>query len=146
MGASVTFNATAQGDPPLHFQWRLDGTDLPGATSTTLALTAVAAGDFGGYSIIASNAHGTAASPLALLDPLHAPELLQPALTVPGASTNQFQFEFATQPGVSYVVEFVDALGLDWQFLRFVAGDGNSFTVTHLGAAVPARYYRIRVP
>jgi hypothetical protein len=35
----VSFSVTAAGTPPLDYQWNLDGTPLPGATSSALSLT-----------------------------------------------------------------------------------------------------------
>jgi hypothetical protein len=64
---NVTFTVTATGTAPLRYQWRLNGTSLPGATSTTLTLTAVTTNQSGSYSCVVSNIAGTATSSSAAL-------------------------------------------------------------------------------
>lgn len=54
-GANVTFSVTADGAPPLHYQWRFNGDDLPGETSATLQLFAVQSGDMGVYDVVVTN-------------------------------------------------------------------------------------------
>src|SRR5205085_227849 len=62
LGASVQFEASASGEPPLAFQWRKDGTVITGATNSTLVLPVVAAGDAATYSVAVSNSSGTTPS------------------------------------------------------------------------------------
>ncbi len=60
-GADVQFSIEAAGTPPLSYQWYFDETNaLEGQTSTALHLTAVTPADSGTYSVIVSNAYGTA--------------------------------------------------------------------------------------
>lgn len=54
-GADVTFSAGANGSPPLTFQWRRNGTNLPGATNATLFLPAVHPNRAGLYTVVVSN-------------------------------------------------------------------------------------------
>ena len=66
-GASVTFSVSASGTPPLSYQWRLNGTNLPGATSSNLMLTAVTFAQAGFYTVVITNVLGSAGSdPVAL--------------------------------------------------------------------------------
>lgn len=66
-GANVTFSVAASGTPPLHYQWRRDGVNLPGATGATLTLNGVTAAASGGYSVRVWNAHGSVVSATAHL-------------------------------------------------------------------------------
>ena len=72
-GTTVNFAVAALGMAPLSYQWRLNGTSLvnggnvSGATTAALRLSSVTAGQAGAYSVIASNAAGTATSADALL-------------------------------------------------------------------------------
>jgi len=61
-GSNVIFTVTATGSLPLFCQWYLDGTAIPGATNPSLELTAVTTNQAGAYSVIVSNALGSATS------------------------------------------------------------------------------------
>ena len=66
-GANVTFSVNATGTPPLAYQWQLNNTNLPGATSSNLTLTAVTFGQAGFYTVVITNVLGAAGSdPFAL--------------------------------------------------------------------------------
>ena len=60
VGASVTLCALATGGPKPALQWRFNGADLPGQTNPCLALGSLQIGQSGTYSVLASNALGTA--------------------------------------------------------------------------------------
>ena len=53
-GQSATFTVTATGDN-LRYQWQVNGTDLPAATSETYTIDPVAVGDTGDYQCVVSN-------------------------------------------------------------------------------------------
>ena len=61
-GAATTFTATVAGTAPLTYQWRKNGTAISGATSSTYTLPQVLVSDLGNYSVVATNAIGTATS------------------------------------------------------------------------------------
>jgi endonuclease/exonuclease/phosphatase family metal-dependent hydrolase len=61
-GANVTFSVIATGTPPLAYQWQLNNTNLPGATSSNLTLTGVTFAQAGFYSIVITNVLGSAGS------------------------------------------------------------------------------------
>lgn len=63
LGAPLTLKATASGSTPVSFQWRLNGTNLPGVTGPTVSFSAITYADAGRYSIVASNSSGTTAGP-----------------------------------------------------------------------------------
>jgi PKD repeat protein len=59
----------------------------------------------------------------------------------------EFQFSFETVAGVSYTVQFKDALDDPvWQTLQSVAGDGLMQTITNLTTTPAQRFYRLSVP
>ena len=61
-GASVTIGVTATGTLPLSFQWQLNGTNLPGATSSNLTLTGVTFAQSGFYTCVITNAASSTVS------------------------------------------------------------------------------------
>jgi hypothetical protein len=67
-GSNALFTAAATGTAPLSYQWRHNGTNLPGATDTTLALTNVQSSAAGSYSVIVTNSVGVTNSGSAQLD------------------------------------------------------------------------------
>ncbi len=72
-GQNANFTVTAIGTAPLSYQWRFNGVNLPGATSATLTLNSVGAGNAGGYSVVVSNPQGSATSKSATLAVLDNP-------------------------------------------------------------------------
>jgi alpha-tubulin suppressor-like RCC1 family protein len=59
----ATFAVAAEGASPLTFQWRKNGTDIPGATSPTYTTPATTVDDAGSrYSVVVSNGKGSASS------------------------------------------------------------------------------------
>ncbi len=67
-GKTVTFSVVAAGASPLSYQWLLDGTNLPAATSSTLSFIAQS-NDWGNYTVVVSNAYGQTFSVNATLNP-----------------------------------------------------------------------------
>jgi hypothetical protein len=66
-GNGVAFSAAASGTPIPTYQWRLNGTNIAGATNTSYSNADVEPGDAGTYTLIASNAVNTATSSDAVL-------------------------------------------------------------------------------
>jgi Ig-like domain-containing protein/beta-propeller repeat-containing protein len=54
-GTNVTFSVSAIGSSPLSYQWKLNGANIPGATSSNLVLLSVTTGDSGVYSVVVNN-------------------------------------------------------------------------------------------
>ncbi len=77
-GADVTFSVTAIGPAPLSYRWQFNGTDLAGATSTTLALSNVQSGNEGIYQVIVSNNSGSVTSAPTSLTIRVAPSIVTP--------------------------------------------------------------------
>lgn len=61
-GQSFTLSATASGAPTLGFQWRKDNVEIPGATSATYTKTGAMPSDSGSYTVVVTNAYGSATS------------------------------------------------------------------------------------
>ena len=66
-GESVTFTVEATGTAPLSYQWRFNGSDLPGETNAALKLNPVQSTQAGSYAAVVRNAGGAATSSVALL-------------------------------------------------------------------------------
>jgi hypothetical protein len=79
-GANVNFFANASG-AALTYQWRRNGTPLPGQTNATLSLTNVSVADAGNYMVAVSGLCGTANSGAAALT-VRTPPVLVPMTNV----------------------------------------------------------------
>ncbi|MDB6110643.1 MAG: Immunoglobulin I-set domain protein [Pedosphaera sp.] len=77
-GASVSFRVSAIGDVPLSYQWRKNGVNLIGPTGSSYSLANVQAGNAAGYSVVVTNASGSATSSVATLT-VNLPQVLQVA-------------------------------------------------------------------
>jgi hypothetical protein len=67
VGQPATFTVSATGSPPLGYQWQFAGTDIPSATNSSFTLPSASTTDAGLYSVIITNASGSAASSNAVL-------------------------------------------------------------------------------
>ena len=66
-GSTASFSVVAKGTPYLKYQWRYNGTNLPGATDSSLTLTNVQVNRTGAYCVWVSNVFGRALSSNAVL-------------------------------------------------------------------------------
>jgi hypothetical protein len=73
-GGNVSFSVTQVGG--VTYQWTHAGTNLPGATASTLSLTGVHDGHAGDYAVIVGNTAGTTTSAIASLTVTHLPDLV----------------------------------------------------------------------
>ena len=77
VGSSAFFDALAGGSYPLSYQWRHNGTDVPGATAPALMLTGIQSANSGTYSLLVTNPWGWAVSSDAVLE-VYSPACLPP--------------------------------------------------------------------
>lgn len=62
LGATVGNRVTASGTAPIYYQWSLNGTNLPGATNSSLVITNLQLPNAGAYTVVATNSAGSATS------------------------------------------------------------------------------------
>ncbi len=84
VGQTATFNVTAVGAQPLSYQWSFNGTNIAGATATTLMLGNVQLTNAGIYSVLVSNSAGTLVSSNAVLTVLTSPPCATPVTGLVG--------------------------------------------------------------
>jgi hypothetical protein len=80
--STVLFSVVADGYPAPSYQWAFNGTNLPGATSSTLTITNVLLPDMGDYAVLVGNGYSSQLSATATLR-------MSPSITSPfiGATT-----------------------------------------------------------
>ena len=140
IGANQLFTTTAYGTPPLQFQWRFNGTNLPGATTNSLSLTNVQAGDAGNYSVILSDFSGSITSAVATLTltgiPVAPSIIIQPQNLVanPGSNATFIVSANGTPP-----------LSFQWFFnaANIFGATNSSCTITNVQATNAGNYFVI---
>jgi hypothetical protein len=140
-GQDATFSVSAQGASA--YQWRFNGTNIYGATNTTLTLSSVHPKDAGSYSVVVTNSLGAMTSTLATLTVLPS---VSPEISSPSLNLDTFTLSFTTQAGLVYAVEYKLSLNdPSWRELTMVAGTGEPITITDNGLTNAMRFYRIHV-
>src|SRR6266540_423019 len=66
-GGTAMFSVVASGTAPFSYQWRHAGTNLPGATSSTLTISPVSLDHAGNYDVVVTNAAGATNSAVVVL-------------------------------------------------------------------------------
>lgn len=147
LGSEVTLQARANGGTgnSLRFQWRLNGTNLPGATSTNLTLTNVQFGQAGTYTFEVTDGGGQATGFDAVLTvlPNRPPTISRWALQENGL----FHLRFEGEVGATYTVLVSTSL-VHWEVLGAAAETAAGiFESTDAEAPQHAwRFYRLRSP
>ena len=100
VGANVTFSAQVSNPTTTSFQWRLNGTNISGATGTAYSLYNVQLSDAGNYSVFVSDAVGGTTSSNALLQVGIAPAFTSQAssLTVTQGQSASFSVTVTGTP------------------------------------------------
>lgn len=103
-GTSAEFAVAASGIPSPTYQWKKNGSNISGATNSTLRFTAVSSADAGSYTVVATNSSGAVQSDAAMLYVQSAPVFTaQPvAQAVTAGSTAKFTAVVSAVPGATY--------------------------------------------
>jgi alpha-tubulin suppressor-like RCC1 family protein len=88
--ATVSFTAKATGSEPFAYQWRFKGTNIDGATLPVLTLTNIQVTNSGAYSVVVTNAAGSASPFNVTLT------VMSPAMVIGWGNNNYGQINFTT--------------------------------------------------
>src|SRR5262245_13081207 len=135
VGANATFDVLASGTPPLTYQWRFNGANLPGENSSTLHVAAVTTNNAGTYTVVVSNAGGSVTS---------SPAALVVIPILPGALDLSFNagdvndvVRSVNVPGSDKILVggwFTFINGTNWNRLARLNSDGSLDTSFHPGS------------
>lgn len=81
-GGTATFGVVADGFPTMAYQWSFNGTNLSGATASTLTINSTTTNNLGNYTVQVSNTYSSAQSATATLRML--PSLVTPFTDISG--------------------------------------------------------------
>jgi alpha-tubulin suppressor-like RCC1 family protein len=144
LGRSVTLHAAAVGAAPLSYQWLLNGSNVPGATNTSLVIPNLQAANAGNYQLFVSNTIATAISlpaPVTLVTNKSIVFLTQSGVS----STNVYQGGIGTFYGGA--VQGNGPLTYQWYWsptnrnYSAVAGGTNDLLLLNPALAVQSGYY-----
>ncbi len=130
-GSTATLSVSANGASALSYQWQCNGTNIPGATGSTLSLSALTATNAGTYTVKVTDATGITTSQGAVLTVVTHSAV---AYTTPGAVYTQ-NFDSLPDPGATTVnssdpvtinnVTYSVASPLDFGFPAQTSGAGG---------------------
>ncbi len=143
LGASITFSVSATGDA-LAYQWKKDGTDIPGANAASFTINTVAASDQGAYTVVVSNSSNAVTSTAATLTvntPDTTPTITtQPASAIVTAGGNASFTVAASGQNLTYQwskdgTALSGATAATLSITAAATGDAGSYTVTVTNSA-----------
>ena len=142
-GRDVTLHGNAAGAAPLNYQWLLNGTNIPGATNTSLFIPDVQLGNAGNYQLFVSNSVNTA---LSLAAPLTV--VSDSALTFLSAPSNQTNYQGSKATlGVTLLgsgpLRYQWFYSTDNKIFAPVAGATNDSLIFDPAMVANSGYYRI---
>ena len=114
VGGSFTFSLTGVPVANVQYQWQFNGTNITGATNSTLTLTGIDSPDAGSYQVVISNGSGRATSLAATFSLSYPPQILSTTPSAPG--TNWINTNFTLSVGMSTVGQSAYPLSYQWQF------------------------------
>jgi pectate lyase len=142
VGSSVSFSVAASGTSPFTYLWKKDGANIAGANSETLSLSNVQNGDAGAYTVVVSNAAGSATSEGAALTVITPPSINiqpEPQTVNAGATANFFVAAGGTAPlSYQWKKDGADIAGATSASLSVAGvqdGDAGTYTVVVSNAA-----------
>jgi hypothetical protein len=140
-GQSATFSVVATGTAPLRYQWRLNNSDIPGATNSTYSISNAQVGNAGTYSVLVSNGGGELLSSNATLNVNYTLTL---SVTANGGTINTSPDLASYPPGTQVTLTAVPRSGyrfVNWQ--SGLSGSANPVTVTmNANLSVQAKFQK----
>jgi hypothetical protein len=142
LGQTATFNVVATGTPAPTYQWRKNGTNIPGATGASYSRSNAQAADAGSYTVVVTNTVGSATSNAASLTVNVPPTLTtQPvSQTVTGGQAVTLSVTASGTPAPTYQwrkngVNIAGATGATLTLTNVQSSDAGNYSVVITNAA-----------
>lgn len=91
-GQGATFSVSVGGSTPFSYQWNFQGNPLAGATRSSLVLTNVDLNNVGTYTVVITNAYGSASSSANLVVNVQTPTITSPLTNSSGIQGSPFTY------------------------------------------------------
>jgi uncharacterized delta-60 repeat protein len=126
VGSNFTLNASASGTAPFNWQWRTNGTPIPGANATNYAIISAQLTDAGSYDVVVANSTGSVTSSVAVVNVGYAPVVVQQPFSLTNAVADTANF--------SCIVTGTAPINLQWTFNGnpLTNATNSTLTVTNL--------------
>jgi hypothetical protein len=140
VGTNVRFTVGASGGS-LSYQWRFNGSAIPGATQSACGLTSIQATNAGSYTVYISNPVGNALSGAAVLT---AVPPARPLVSSCALCNGRLQLQISGESGVSYLVQSTTNF-VSWSSLTNLSSPDGLLQFTDPVVDLPQRFYRVQV-
>ena len=143
-GSDVFLNVAAAGAAPLAYQWSYTNGVINGATNDNLILRNVVSGQSGTYSVLVSDANGTAsaAAVVTITNPPPQAQFVVPAFS----GTNGLLLQLSLAIGNNYRLQTSTNL-LDWSTIAaFYAAGTNTLCFDSATSGFKEKFYRLDSP
>ena len=144
-GSNSAFAVTAGGTGPLSYQWRCNGTNLAGATSSACTVSNTLPKDAGSYTLVVTNSYGSVTSSVATLA-VTVPVPADPGQfnSVSRLSNGGIQLNMSGTAGTNYVLQWTTDW-LTWSNLCTLSATNGQFLVVDPCTNSSQRFFRLRV-
>ena len=136
-GGSATFSVNAVGLAPITYQWQFNGTNIAGATNSSLTLSAVSATNSGNYSVIATTSWGSTTSSPATFTLITPPTIVPSQRQWVGYLSNATLTVTANAPA-----QWAAPLSYQWQFAgtNLIGQISSNYTILRASFANDGNY------
>jgi len=134
---TATLSVLAAGTAPLRYQWRRNGSTIPGATSPVLMVAGTQAEDAGAYSVLVYNDAGSVVSSNAAVNVIYAAFILQQPADVRVRVRPDPAAAPVTNASFSVVAYSTSPLSHQWRFngVDVPGATGSALTITNVQVA-----------
>lgn len=140
--ANVVLNAVVTGIAPLNYQWKKNGVNVPGATTSSLTFSSAQVSDSGNYSLVVSNGFGTS-NVTAVLTVLPPTVVYFQNFTRNGDGS--IGANWTSDPGTTYNLQFKTNLTDSvWTTVSSSNASAGAITLNITPASGPQGFYRIQ--